>query len=410
MNAYHAELIDHLTQPAPPGYSSVSLHQVLRADRQAFMLLSERLTTLKKDGTGKTPLEKELPSVLKHSSVSFHLLPLAKGQAPKTPAPAQPAKPGKNEPQRHEIENTATPESHSTAKSQRKRERKERQEAKRPPHRADPVTVECIYHAFDNDSFLVVYDPGSQSPQIYQQKVLPFGSVASVTSFLRLSLALWKVGTSLLKIAWSSYFDDFLSLCEEGLERHTDMVITFLFSTLGWRLSLEKLVDFDSVCKVLGVKLDLRSSRLGMATVSNTEERSAELVDDLGKSLEAGQVSRKEAERLRGRLQFASAQLFGLKLFKAILKEARVVIFTDSESVRGSFLKSWSQNTGSSDHLKAAFEIEEELQMQVWLERVPSQSNPADRLSREEVSSYQGVERSKCDIHALWNATVHSRG
>ena len=86
MNAFHAELIDHLSQPAPPGYSSVSLHQILRADRAAFMIMSERLTTWRKDGTGKTPIEKELATVLTQSSVSFHLLPLAKSGGPKATA------------------------------------------------------------------------------------------------------------------------------------------------------------------------------------------------------------------------------------------------------------------------------------------------------------------------------------
>ena len=50
-------------------------------------------------------------------------------------------------------------------------------------------------HAFEHDSFLVVYDPDKPGPSIFQQKVLPFGSIASVTSFLRLSLAIWKLGT-----------------------------------------------------------------------------------------------------------------------------------------------------------------------------------------------------------------------
>ena len=78
MNSYHAELVDHLCQPAPPGYSPISLHQLLRADRQAFMLMSERLTTLKKDASGNTAIEKEISTILNHASVSFHLLPLAK--------------------------------------------------------------------------------------------------------------------------------------------------------------------------------------------------------------------------------------------------------------------------------------------------------------------------------------------
>ena len=95
MNAYHAELIDHLSQPAPPGYSSVSLHQVLRADRQAFMLMSERLTTLKKDATGRMPIEREITNVLNHSSVCFHLLPLAKGSGTKTPPQKTPKEPAK---------------------------------------------------------------------------------------------------------------------------------------------------------------------------------------------------------------------------------------------------------------------------------------------------------------------------
>eukprot|EP00435_Cladocopium_sp_Y103_P054436 s1937_g17.t1 len=166
-------------------------------------------------------------------------------------------------------------------------------------------------HAFDHDAFLVVFDPDSRRACIYQQKGLPFGSIASVTSFLRLSLALWKLGSSLLNVAWSSYFDDFLSLAEAGMERHTDMVITFLFSTLGWRLATEKLVDFDSVCKVLGVKLNLSEAHLGTATVMNTPERVDELIADIDQILQSGTLTRREGERLRGRLQFASSQLFG---------------------------------------------------------------------------------------------------
>ena len=109
----------------------------------------------------------------------------------------------------------------------------------------------------------MVFDPSTSGPCIYQQKVLPFGSIASVTSFLRLSLAIWKLGTELLNITWSSCFDDFLSLSEEGIEKHTDMVISFMFSTLGWKLSTEKLMDFNSICKVFGVSLDLRDAQMG---------------------------------------------------------------------------------------------------------------------------------------------------
>lgn len=59
---------------------------------------------------------------------------------------------------------------------------------------------------------------------------------------------------------------------------------------------------------MLGVQLDLRDAKLGVAQVSNTPERELRFA----KVLEKGKLSRKDGERLRGRLQFANAQLFGL--------------------------------------------------------------------------------------------------
>ena len=64
--------------------------------------------------------------------------------------------------------------------------------------------------AFDLDSYLAMHDPNSKSAKIFKQSVLPFGSIASVTAFLRGALAIWKVGTSLIRFLWSAYFDDFL--------------------------------------------------------------------------------------------------------------------------------------------------------------------------------------------------------
>ena len=380
-------------------------------------------------------------------------------------------------------------------------------------------------HAFDHDAYLVVYDPDAKQPLIFQQRVLPFGSVASVTSFLRLSNALWKVGTELLHLMWSSYFDDFLSLTEIGLEKHTNLVITFLFSTLGWKLSLDKLVDYDCVCKVLGVKLDLSEVRFGSAYVSNTDDRTSELVDELEQIIAVGTLRRKDAERLRGRMQFASGQIFGRSLrnkmkclsrhiqqgrlnlteetiealrfmkeklqlnsprhvsgclssfvhvyvdasfepagysgvggivfdesgkclgffsepveqpllerimqpgqktviqelealaayvavvkFQHLLGKRRVVLFSDSEAVRGAFLKSWSSNSNCDNILNGLFKHEEEHDLQIWLERVASQSNPADQLSREVTLRHLNLERIRVDLNQVWTEVVLSSG
>ena len=62
--SYHADLLDHLHTLPPPGYSAVSVQQVLRADRAAFMYLSERMTSLKRDAQNQLPLDLQLPAVL----------------------------------------------------------------------------------------------------------------------------------------------------------------------------------------------------------------------------------------------------------------------------------------------------------------------------------------------------------
>ena len=173
--------------------------------------------------------------------------------------------------------------------------------------------------AFDLDSYLAVYDPSAGSAKIFKQSVLPFGSIAWVTAFLRVSLAIWKVGASLLKLMWSAYFDDFLCLARQSGSRHVDFCVDAIFSLLGWRISKHKLIAFDSLCKVLGVQLDLRQSADQLCFVSNTEDRVEESVKDIGDILTFRLLTRAEGERLRGRLQLASSQVFGRK-FKGLLE------------------------------------------------------------------------------------------
>ena len=173
--------------------------------------------------------------------------------------------------------------------------------------------------AFELDSYLAVFDPGTSSAKIFKQRVLPFGSVASVTAFLRVSLALWKIGSSLLHLMWSVYFDDFLCLARGSESRHVDFCVSTLFSLLGWKVSEHKLLDFDTICKVLGVQLDLRQSGSGICFVTNTAERVEELVAEIDEAMKSNLLPRRNGEKLRGRLQFASSQMFGRR-FRRLLK------------------------------------------------------------------------------------------
>ena len=154
--------------------------------------------------------------------------------------------------------------------------------------------------AFHLDSYLAVYDPSCSSAKIFEQCVLPFGSIASVTAFLRVSLALWKVGSALLHLMWSVYFDDFLCLARSSESKHVDFCADALFSLLGWKISKHKLLDFSTMRKVLGVQLDLRQSGDKLSFVTNTEERKEELISDLDKALHSKTLSKSEGEELRG--------------------------------------------------------------------------------------------------------------
>ena len=121
-------------------------------------------------------------------------------------------------------------------------------------------------------------------------------------------------GSTLLHLLWSVYFDDFLCLARNSESKHVEFCVDSLFSLLGWRISKNKLLDFRTLCKVLGVQLDLRQSGDKLCFVTNTEERVLELVSEIDDALISNMLPRSEGEKLRGRLQFASSQLFGRKV------------------------------------------------------------------------------------------------
>ena len=70
-----------------------------------------------------------------------------------------------------------------------------------------------------------------------------------------------------------------------------------------------------------------------------------------------------------------------VRVWRKLIKSCRVVLFTDSEAVRGAFLKSWSANEDSDKMINVLFQVKEEFDVPVWIERVPSQSNPSDSLT-----------------------------
>ena len=75
--------------------------------------------------------------------------------------------------------------------------------------------LQAAYRQFGIDSFardllrIAVNRPGSDEPVLVGTNSLPFGAVASVSGFLRLSMALWATGLIGLQLCWSAFYDDY---------------------------------------------------------------------------------------------------------------------------------------------------------------------------------------------------------
>lgn len=176
----------------------------------------------------------------------------------------------------------------------------------------------CVSGDALKDTFLAVWNPHKKQTEVYGQYVLPFGSCASVHAFCRTSYALWKIGTTLLRFMWSSYFDDFVIFSKPQLSKHTDFALRLFFQAVGWATSSDKDVDFGPIARVLGMEIDLSESHLHVTVIKNTLERRAELESTIDGTLEAGFMSLGDSQRLRGRLIFAESQVFGRRACRAM--------------------------------------------------------------------------------------------
>ena len=72
--------------------------------------------------------------------------------------------------------------------------------------------LKSAYRRSGSAKRVAVYDPHSKTTKLFRLRVLPFGAVRSVHSFLRLARALWFVGTKGMHIAWTNFYDDFVVL------------------------------------------------------------------------------------------------------------------------------------------------------------------------------------------------------
>lgn len=77
MEQYNRFIMSQLREQPPPGYSRVSIQQILKADREAFLRLAEKATDgIRRKANGELPLDGYLPDLESDPRVALHLLPL----------------------------------------------------------------------------------------------------------------------------------------------------------------------------------------------------------------------------------------------------------------------------------------------------------------------------------------------
>ena len=199
--------------------------------------------------------------------------------------------------------------------------------------------------ASDRESLrLAVWNPKERAVNFIGINALPFGAIGSVSAFLRISMAVWFLGVRGLRLCWTSFFDDFTLLSKRLSSNSAAIAAESLFNLLGIQFARDgkKAVDWDTKVKTLGVQFDLRpSDQRGVVLLGHTESRIGELKNILNSFLESGVMTSKDAERLRGRLQWYES-FAGGRLSQQALR-----------TISSLASCGWTQKTLSSLELKA---------------------------------------------------------
>ncbi len=174
-----------------------------------------------------------------------------------------------------------------------------RQLAIDPAHRH--LTVICLKN------------PQSGKEEFFLSKALSFGASSAVHSFTRAAHALETILVECFGIPCTHYFDDFTVIVPESMGEIVVVLMHEALSVLGWETKAEKEHPMRTEFNVLGVTFDVKRAlgRQGKLVIRNTPDRTRGMVESIGRILAADSLAPHEAARLRGRMIFANAQMFG---------------------------------------------------------------------------------------------------
>ena len=145
-----------------------------------------------------------------------------------------------------------------------------------------------------------------------QDEGFALGSVKSVRSFLRVAHSLWAILVKEFAVAWTNYFDDFVTFAKADEVASVTGSIKFVVKA-GWLFAEDgdKAPDFSHRVSALGVQINVENMHCGVVTLDNTAGQKSDpphLLDDV---IASKKLNRIDALRLRGGLQFAAGQFAG---------------------------------------------------------------------------------------------------
>lgn len=83
-------------------------------------------------------------------------------------------------------------------------------------------------------SHVVVKQPGTDEIVALRMRALPFGSIRSVHSFLRVASSLWYILVKEFMLLATNYFDDFITLATAPESGAVTSCVQMFFRMLGW--------------------------------------------------------------------------------------------------------------------------------------------------------------------------------
>ena len=169
-------------------------------------------------------------------------------------------------------------------------------------------------------SRIILRHPQSGILQIFQAKVLPFGSVAAVLHYNIFARCIAFIINEIFRIPILNYFDDFGFLTPSGMAGEAMRVVSEFCQILNIRLKLPK-SEFGPDLNFLGLRGIFPSIKNGMnLQVMLPEEKAEKWALIIKNIIEQRTVSATELESLIGKLGFSQTQLFG-KFSRAMFRD-----------------------------------------------------------------------------------------